>query len=535
MENNMDTLKTITDKLEKKAYSADGTPWEDIQHAFTCITEEKNKSLYGLVCYHAAFYMINKSRLDEALYYLNESIRCVLGTDQEREVGRCYNLLGLVAYYQNNLLLAMEYYTKAILYAGRYYRVVTHAKTMGNMANAYYRVGLYERAIACYKECILQLRRSGRGSADGENTYRKMLANYGCCLIMVNQSEKAGTMAEELQELMADNAAESTVKLAYFNFLTNLYQNADESDKAAHCVDMAVQSIKDGCGVSTNIDQLMSLIHHLIDMEKIDGLKQVLDSLEPQAVKERNEDFQLQILMFRLRYCGDDMSGEEFIARTETFFRLKNKYEFAENNQLLKITGLHNKLRKMEEEQIELEEKNTKLLYQTEHDELSGLYNKRHFTRYMEEVFEEAMNRALSLGVLFIDIDYFKQMNDRYGHQKGDECIMEIAAVIKESVPDDFAARYGGDEFVVLMLDRSKEYLKERTQLIVDSIKARQIPNEDSPNDGVITVTAGAVHAVPHQPNRMWDFLSVADMTLYQQKNEQKGRVLFFDGQEDGL
>lgn len=188
---------------------------------------------------------------------------------------------------------------------------------------------------------------------------------------------------------------------------------------------------------------------------------------------------------------------------------------------------MRNKLRKIEEEQQELKRANTKLLYQMDHDSLSGLYCKRCLNQYIEKAFEDAMYRQTALGVLFLDIDFFKKMNDTYGHQEGDKCIVAVADCIKKCMPDDFWARYGGDEFVVVMKERSDEYVEKCAADLVAHIRELRIPHKSSRTDSVLTITVGAVNAIPHKPNKVWDYLSSADELLYEQKMEQKGKYRF--------
>lgn len=536
MEMNIEKLIEITDSLEQKVRAAEELTWEDIQYAMNCITEDKNKGLYGLVCFYAAFHMIHDGRQDECLYYLNESVRCLKGTPQESEMSRCYNLSGVAAHSQGNFVLAMEHYKKALVFARRYNRQNVCSMITGNMADTYYRVGAYDRAINCYKECLHHLQGSGRTTSNNENMYLKVLASYGYCLISMKRMEKAEAVANKLTRFLTEGQIDNTtVRLAVYSFLAFLAYDKGEKNKADQYTDLAVQTLKEGCTISVDYDNILNLIQYLIRVERFDSLQQVLDCMEPQAAIERNEGFLLQLLMIRLQYCSDEMDQETFLDCAQTLFGLKNKHEFAENNQVLRIISLRNKLREIEEEQARLEEENTKLLYQTEHDELSGLYNKGYLNRHMEEMFEEALQRELPLGVLFVDIDYFKQMNDKYGHQKGDDCIIAIAEAIKTCMPEDFAARYGGDEFVIITLGKTREYLEERAQMLVDNIKARKIPNVDSEFMKIVTITVGAVHAIPRKPNKMWDFLSTADETLYHQKKEQKGCVRFYAGNGDSL
>ena len=184
-------------------------------------------------------------------------------------------------------------------------------------------------------------------------------------------------------------------------------------------------------------------------------------------------------------------------------------------------------LHSIEERQIELEEQGMKLKYQADHDELSGLYNKRCLNQYAEEAFEQAMRKQKMLGILFVDIDYFKQMNDSYGHGKGDECIKAVADSIRECMPGEFAARYGGDEFVIIIPGKDEDYVKNCAEKVVENVRNRKIENKDSQVSDILTVTVGAVCAVPKKHNKIWDFLAAADEALYVQKNEKKGGMCF--------
>lgn len=178
----------------------------------------------------------------------------------------------------------------------------------------------------------------------------------------------------------------------------------------------------------------------------------------------------------------------------------------------------------------EQEQKRNRLLYQADHDELAGLYNKRSLNRHLEDVFEDCLLNEKSLGILFLDNDHFKQLNDRYGHGKGDEGICAVADTLKRCFPEDYIARYGGDEFLVVMTGRNPEYAMEHAQQLCSGIWECKIPNEDSSVEPWLTISVGGVCAAPKAPNRVGDFLSAADNTLYAQKKEQKGKDRFYQG-----
>ena len=100
-------------------------------------------------------------------------------------------------------------------------------------------------------------------------------------------------------------------------------------------------------------------------------------------------------------------------------------------------------------------------------DPLTALHNRRYMTRHLKTLLEEASQRGKPLSVLLLDIDYFKAVNDSYGHDAGDSVLREFAARVRRNIPGidipgiDLACRLGGEEFVVVMpdTDLAKAYL----------------------------------------------------------------------------
>ncbi len=104
-------------------------------------------------------------------------------------------------------------------------------------------------------------------------------------------------------------------------------------------------------------------------------------------------------------------------------------------------------------ESIKLEESNKTLKGLSTSDFLTGLANRRSFDETFNREWRVCVRRKTPISILFIDIDYFKLYNDNYGHQAGDECLRQIAKVLKNYSrrPHDLCARYGGEEFIILL------------------------------------------------------------------------------------
>ena len=512
---------------------ADGIPftWETLERALSSVTEQDDKGIHGWICYFAAFYQLTTGNQEGCLHYLDESVRCLLGTDQEHHVARSYNMIGIVAHMQNNLSLAMEQYDKALDYTEKYNDKMVHSMVLSNMSDAYYLIGAYERAIQCYAECIREFELAGDQSTYSQINFRKMLAEYGCCLLHLHMDRDADKVLHRLEETGKSEEIIRTTRLAVNVFLAHLAESYGDHRQAQEHVRQAVSALEDMTQVSSEYDSIQNLLQYIEDVEDSGMMEEVLNCLEPKAAIEQNKSLLLQLLSLRMRYCSDQMTTEEFKQSADTFFQLKDSWELTENSQVMYMMELRKRLQTAEEEQKEQERKRNRLLYQADHDELTGLYNKRNLNRYLEDVFEACKLNEKELGILFLDIDYFKQLNDRYGHGKGDEGICAVADTLKRIFPEDYAARYGGDEFLVVMPERDLTYAMEHAELLCAGIRECKIPNEDSEVEPWLTISVGGVCAIPKEPNRVWDFLSAADNTLYEQKKEQKGKVRFYQGE----
>lgn len=527
MEQRMRDINEWMEVLERQIAATGNLVAADVESAMSQVTEESDKGLYGRCHFYKAFYLLRNGRPNDCLQHLNEAIRCMVGTSQERQAARCYNILGVVAHGQNNLLLAAEQYNKALNYAEKYSDFYTRSMAGSNLADVYYRIGLYDKAFWWYRESMKSYERTEAGLVVGSENHIKLLACYGFCLLLAGKRREAGEVYDRLRSIENGEHAENFPTLCAYTFFALYFYQEKQEQQAEECLNVAVSSILRQEKVTQDADNILNLIELLILMERYDSMGRLLDYMEPLARAEGNEGILLQILTYQLKYCASEMSKEQYLERTNHFLRIKEEYEEQENGMILHMLEMRRQLLQIEEAQQELEKENVKLRYQAEHDELSGLYNKGKLSRYAEEAFEKALRNRLPLGVLFADIDYFKQMNDRYGHGRGDECIRAVAECIRSCMPEDFVARYGGDEFVVIAQNRTEEYMRRCGERLVRAVQALQISNEDSGDADILTVTVGIAHAVPTRTNKVWDFLSAADETLYRQKNEKRGCMRF--------
>ncbi len=158
-------------------------------------------------------------------------------------------------------------------------------------------------------------------------------------------------------------------------------------------------------------------------------------------------------------------------------------------------------------------------------DALTGLPNRRHFVEALEREFQRAARYGSSLGLLIIDIDHFKRVNDTWGHLAGDKVLRDVAGILAYGLrQSDIAARFGGEEFAVLLPETDLEgatLVAERYRL---DIAARQFTVESTSLQ--LTVSIGIAALPRTKADDATEFLRRADATLYLAKEAGRNRVM---------
>lgn len=197
------------------------------------------------------------------------------------------------------------------------------------------------------------------------------------------------------------------------------------------------------------------------------------------------------------------------------------------------LTGLVANLEmQVAERTRELEERNEVLQELSFLDGLTRIPNRRRFDDFFNQAFNLSSRNSQPIAIIMLDIDEFKKYNDTYGHLQGDECIKNIAAVLKDTVKGktDIAARYGGEEFIVALQDKDKDGVIKISKEIVSGIKALNMEHIES-NYGVVTVSIGIIYGVPYENQSPDDFIARADEALYLSKKNGRNRVEFFNNE----
>lgn len=216
--------------------------------------------------------------------------------------------------------------------------------------------------------------------------------------------------------------------------------------------------------------------------------------------------------------------------------RLQGRHEkqlVKANNLLEEKVNERTKALKKANDKIEKANKELQVLATT--DSLTGLANRRDFDKHLREEWLRCQREQVYIGIVVLDIDYFKQYNDFYGHLQGDDCLKRIGSLLTRlnvtKRPGDVTARYGGEEFVILLSNTSLEYLQQTANLIRSSLESMAIPHMETKVVGKKVVTASLGYNIikPSAHNVPQGFVEQADQALYNAKSLGRNRVYMYD------
>jgi diguanylate cyclase (GGDEF)-like protein/PAS domain S-box-containing protein len=157
-------------------------------------------------------------------------------------------------------------------------------------------------------------------------------------------------------------------------------------------------------------------------------------------------------------------------------------------------------------------------------DGLTGLANRRRFDSFLSTEWSSARRNQRPLSLVMIDIDHFKEYNDRYGHVQGDYCLRRIARALSGSAarPRDLLARYGGEEFALVLPETDKAGAAHVAARCRNAVLAERIPHDGSPVAPTVTISMGVDTIVPSPDDDVVQFIGETDRRLYRAK--QSGR-----------
>lgn len=200
-------------------------------------------------------------------------------------------------------------------------------------------------------------------------------------------------------------------------------------------------------------------------------------------------------------------------------YAIQSEHALRYNQELLKLNQTLDK--QVHERTQHIEQLNQKLKQQLKLDVLTGALNRYALNEEIQQRYSDALKLNQSLAFFMIDVDYFKNYNDAYGHLKGDEVLRGIVVALQQILPEDaILARYGGEEFAIVASNMARNTAIEFTALCLQQIRQLQIQHQHRLDEKqLVTISiGGAVMDAEHSYQEIIDLMKTADQQLYKAK-----------------
>ncbi|MQN00968.1 MAG: diguanylate cyclase [Lachnospiraceae bacterium] len=511
-------------RIIEKEYNANRA---DVKRRLAQLMDNAGKSGNSLLlgfthAYFARIYYV-EGDMKKFLSHVRAGIRLTEINEDKDSASICYNLLGVDAMNHGEYPIALEYYEEALNAASSESSV--YGAALVNTGHIYYEIGEIDKALYYCKQGRKYLEKSDNPfplliELAQEATYSIWSKRLGMARGIIAELK---VIEEQLQSRYPDETFTdlSEVLIYYYDTM----QQSEKRDAAF--LDFAdALSNYDGSYIdfAENINWITDT---LMNSGKTNFVGRLLNITRKSIMKSGIPHIQLQFLERDIKYQLRIKNHDEVHKLESKYFRvscLRNR----ENLRIYKTNiSIHNDMNHLREETARIEEENRRLLREASIDPLTQIPNRALLNEKAEYYFSMADQNQVSLGVEMLDIDFFKELNDTYGHQQGDHCLQLVASILKDISCDRiFSARYGGDEFMIIYYDMTDADILKKAEHIRERINQMKIPNINSETSDFLTISQGIRNSVPRDSNRVWDYTYGADNALYKVKKTKKGGIL---------
>lgn len=206
-----------------------------------------------------------------------------------------------------------------------------------------------------------------------------------------------------------------------------------------------------------------------------------------------------------------------------------NHYENYISKVLLNQSNLllENEIEENKKINIKLTRANNQLKELALLDELTGISNRRSFWEFIDKTFNADVKTPATISIIMVDIDYFKQFNDHYGHEEGDKALTLVASQINSMIETscEIAVRWGGEEFIYAAFNKSQKKIEETANIIREKVSALKITHAESLAHPYITVSLGACTIHINERQEIKHAVKLADQALYLAKSSGRNCI----------
>ncbi len=473
-------------------------------------------------------------------YYLgiSESKNCIKnlikGIEIEERNGynsllaQSYNLFGILFANLDDEQTALGYFLegRTIASKNKYYDI--EGMILCNIGEVFMTIKEYKMALKYYKKGY-QINVKGRNSKSSI-TFSDGLQfnNIGAAYFYLGDYKKALFYNDKSLEVILKKEKMFILPTIYAIRAKILYALKDKEQAYENAM-ISINAINNNCDKRECFSSCLEIVRLFLELEKLEDASTAIELIYELAKEIDYPSKWIKAYESIIEYCKLTNDTEKLNEAYGKYYEWQREMEIALNK--AKADGVKNKLdlNTMISEKEKILETNEKLKDLSEIDALTGLANRYKLDIYCVKMLQKAKISNKSFGILIIDVDYFKQYNDTYGHLKGDGCIKKISKLLKEmSSKNYFPARYGGDEFFVIITNQTNEQIMDFAKSLSCKLDDLRILHGRSPISKAVTISQGFTNVIPTKDLMVKELVKQADEALYNSKCRGRNCVSSF-------
>lgn len=466
---------------------------------------------------------------NEVILFYKEMYNCMPLLEKTKEwlyFALGSNVLGIMSINSGNAPFAMDQYLNALEICEKYNLVDIEWIIHINIGTLYLRVDDEENAI----NHLLIANNYIEEHKDSEN-YKSNLSvaytNLGKAYISEGKIKEARMYWYKLEKECL-SFLDKKEKIATYCFGARLFDIISDEKSRNQCIEFVKNIVKTDFAVMDVFDDLYEFLQILIKIKDEENFLFIWEKVYFLTEKTTVKDMLRRLLKLKLIYFEKINNENKFSKIAIEYAKISMSEN--ESNKIMQrnMIALRANLQHLTDINHRVEKENRILQKKSETDALTDMFNRFKLNDYWNKVFENAYHKKTMLAFEILDIDFFKEYNDNYGHQEGDHCLTMVANCIKRISEENnlFCARYGGDEFIIIYPNTTEEEANKIAKDLKKYIYDANLQHKYSKVSDRVTISQGICCDIPTGREKSLDFMFSADNILYFVKEQGKNGFL---------
>ena len=435
------------------------------------------------------------------------------------------NMLGIMSLNRGNAPYAMDYYLNALSICKKFNLPNLEWIVNMNMGALYLNIEEYTKALEHIKSSYDYI----INNKDMDNYIQNLTNVYvgmGKAYLYLDTIDKASKFMEKI-EFECLQSLDEIDKIMVYSFQVRLCQEQNNFSKR----DVTIYDLNNIIDLKIPImdffDDIYEYLSLLLKIEYYDDFFLVLDTVEQLTKVTAIKNLERKLLSLKIKYYRKNNKRSDYMRAAVLYYELTEYMERENHNMITNMISLRNSLNDLTAINKEVKKENRALLKKSETDAMTNMANRFGLEKHCYKAFENAITYATSFAIEILDVDYFKQYNDNYGHQAGDKCIKAVADSISKQkrYGKVFCARYGGDEFIITYEGFKYTEVEKMSQNLKKRVEEMNMKHEYSEVSDHVTISQGICYGIPKKNENIEDYLHKADELLYNAKEVSRNTI----------